>query len=81
VFFFAIINHGGRRGNTAQALDRWQHLVASHEATDALHRAMRLASHLRIRMAIKVTSIPHVFFVIVNFVVCHNHKLKTMLWS
>jgi hypothetical protein len=41
VFFFEIVNHGGHEGNTAQALAQWRHLVALHEATDALHRAMR----------------------------------------
>jgi hypothetical protein len=43
VCFFEIIDHGGRRGDTAQALDRWRHPVASSEALDVLHRAMRLA--------------------------------------
>ncbi len=56
-FFFKIVNHGGRRGNTARALARWQHLVAPHEATDALHWAMRPALHRRIRMAIEIASI------------------------
>ncbi len=77
MFFFEIINHGCRQGNTAQALAQWQHLVASHEAKDALHQAMRPASHRRIHMAIKIASVLHVFFIIVNFVVCHKHKLTT----
>ncbi len=38
-------DHGGRRGNTARALAQWQHLVASCEATVALHRAMWLAPY------------------------------------
>jgi hypothetical protein len=79
-FFFKIFNHGGHRDDTAQALARWRHLVDLHEATDALHWAMCPASHRRIRMVIEIASVSHVFFVIVNFVVCHNHKLKTMLW-
>jgi hypothetical protein len=54
---FKIVNHGGRRGNTAQALAQWRHLVALHEATDALHWVMRPALHCRIRMAIKIASI------------------------
>jgi hypothetical protein len=54
---FKIINHGGCRGNTMQALARWQHLVALHEATDALHWAMHPALHHRIRMAIKIASV------------------------
>jgi hypothetical protein len=69
--FFLIVNHGGRRVNTAQALAQWGHLVALHEATDELHQAMRPTSH---------RSVSHVFFVIVDFVACHKHKLKTMLW-
>jgi hypothetical protein len=59
VFFvsFKIVNHGGRRGNMARALAQWQQLVASHEATDALHQAMRPALHRRIRMAIKIARV------------------------
>jgi hypothetical protein len=64
VFFvsFKIVDHGGRRGNKVWALAQWQHLVASHEATDALHWEMHPASHRHIRMAIKIASIWHVFF-------------------
>jgi hypothetical protein len=37
-------DHGGCRGNTMQALfAQWQHLVASREATVALHQAMLIA--------------------------------------
>jgi hypothetical protein len=57
VFFFKIIDHGGHQGNMAQALARWQHLVALHEATDALHWVMCPASHRRIRMAIEIASV------------------------
>jgi hypothetical protein len=49
-FLFEIVNHGSRWGNTAPALARWRHLVALHEATDALHRAMRPASHHRMKI-------------------------------
>ncbi len=41
----------------ARALAQWQQLVASHEATDALHQAMRPALHRRIRMAIKIARV------------------------
>jgi hypothetical protein len=54
---FKIVNHGSCWGNTALALAQWQHLVASHEATDALRRVMHPALHFRIRMAIKIASI------------------------
>jgi hypothetical protein len=56
-FLFEIVNHGGCRGNTVQALAQWRHLVALHEATDALHWAMRPALHRRIRMVIKTASV------------------------
>jgi hypothetical protein len=56
-FLFKIVNHGGRQGNTVRALAQWRHLVALHEAMDALHRAMRPASHRRIRMAIEIASV------------------------
>ena len=31
-------DHGVRRADTAQAHARWQRIVASHEATDTIHR-------------------------------------------
>jgi hypothetical protein len=82
VFFvsFEIVDHGGRWGDTAWALPQWWHLVALHKAMDALHWAMRPTLHCRICMAIKIASICCVFFVAIDFVVGHNHKLKTMLW-
>jgi hypothetical protein len=40
--------------------------VASHEALVVLHRAMRAASHQRIRVAIKTASEPSVFIFIDN---------------
>jgi hypothetical protein len=79
IFLFKIVDHGGRRGNTAWALAQWRHLVALHEATDVLHQAMHPASHRRIRMAIEIASVCCVFFVAIGFVVGHNHTLKTML--
>jgi hypothetical protein len=54
VCFFEIVDHGGRRGDTAQALARWRHPVALSEALDVLHRAMRLASYRCIAMAIEI---------------------------
>ena len=53
---FEFVDHGGRRGDTAQALARWRHPVASSEALDVLqlHRAMRLASYRCIAMAIEI---------------------------
>ena len=52
-------DHGVRRANTARAHTRWQHLVASHEASDTLHRAMCLAPYLPsgIVVAIAIESI------------------------
>jgi hypothetical protein len=52
-----IIDHGCRRGNVMRALAQWRHPVASSEIRDVLHRAMRPASHHRIRMAIKIASV------------------------
>jgi hypothetical protein len=39
-------DHGVRRADTARAHAQWRHLVASHEATDALHRVTCLALYL-----------------------------------
>jgi hypothetical protein len=51
---FEFVDHGGRRGNTVQALARWRHLLASSEALNVLHRSMRLASYRCIAMAIEI---------------------------
>ena len=48
-------DHGVRRSNTARAHARWQNLVASHEATDTLHRAMCLAPYLPSGMVVAIT--------------------------
>jgi hypothetical protein len=39
-------DHGVSRADTARAHARWRYLVASHEATDTLHRLMCLAPYL-----------------------------------
>jgi hypothetical protein len=62
---FEFVDHGGRRGDTAQALNQWRHPVASSEALDVLHRAMRPASYRRIRMAIEIANDLPAFFVVV----------------
>ena len=64
--FNKIVDHGGRRGNRAQALARWRHTVASSEALDMLHRAMRLASYRCIAMAIEIAIDSPAFFVAVD---------------
>jgi hypothetical protein len=46
--------------------------VASHEATDALHRAMRPALHRRIRMVIEVASNLLAFFVFADYLFAHK---------
>ena len=47
-------DHGVRRADTAQAHARWRHLVASHEATDTLHRVTCLALYLTGSMVIAI---------------------------
>jgi hypothetical protein len=63
---FEIVDHGGRLGDTAQALARWWHPVASSEALDVLYRAMRPASNRCIVMAIEITIDLPAFFVAVD---------------
>jgi hypothetical protein len=58
----------------AWALSRWRHLVALHEATDALHWAMLIAPYCPGGMGIKIVVDLPAFFVIVDFVVAHNHS-------
>jgi hypothetical protein len=64
--FNEFVDHGGRRGNTAQALTRWLHPVASSEALDVIHRVMRPASYHCIAMAIKIAIDSPAFFVAVD---------------
>jgi hypothetical protein len=63
---FEFVDHSGRQGNTAQALNWWRHPVALSEALDVLHQAMRSASYRCIAMAIKIASNLPAFFVVVN---------------
>jgi hypothetical protein len=51
---FEFVDHGDRRGDTAQALAQWLHPVASSEALDVLYRAMCPASYRCITMAIEI---------------------------
>jgi hypothetical protein len=60
---FKFVNHGGRRGNTAQALSQWWHPVALSEALDVLYQAMRPASYRCIRMVIEIVVNLPAFFV------------------
>ncbi len=65
----ACNNHGGRRGNAAQAFARWRHPLASSEAWDVLHQAMRHTPHHRIHMVIDIASVRCVFFTVLNVLV------------
>jgi hypothetical protein len=64
--FNEFVDHGGRRGDTAQALARWLHPVALSEAPDVIHRAMRPASYQCIAMAIEIAIDSPAFFVAVD---------------
>jgi hypothetical protein len=48
--------------------------MASHEATDVLHQAMRIAPYRPGGMAINIVVNLPAFFVIVDSVVAHNHS-------
>jgi hypothetical protein len=63
---FEIVDHGGRRGNTAQALAQWRPPVASSEVLDVLYWAMRPASYRCIVMAIEIAIDLPAFFVAVD---------------
>jgi hypothetical protein len=64
--FNEFVDYGGRRGNTAQALTRWLHPVASSEAPDVIHGAMRPASYRLTRMAIKIASDSPALFAVID---------------
>jgi hypothetical protein len=70
--FNLFVDHGGRRGNTGQALARWQHPVASSEALDVLHWAMHPGLHRPIPMVIEVASDLPAFFVIADYLFAHK---------
>ena len=59
-------DHGVRRADTAQAHARWRYLVASHEATDTLHRSMCLAPYLPSGMVVEIAVESATLFYIVN---------------
>jgi hypothetical protein len=59
------------------ALAQWRHLVALHEATDALNWAMHIAPYCPGNMAIKIVINLPAFIVIVDSIVAHNHSLIT----
>jgi hypothetical protein len=71
-FFNKFVDHGGRRGNMAQALAQWLHPVALSEAPDVIHRAMRPPSYRLTRIAIKIASDLPAFFVAVDSFFAHN---------
>jgi hypothetical protein len=56
--------YGSRRGDTAQALARWRHPVASSEAMDMLYRCPAL--YRCIAMAIEIDIDSPAFFVAVD---------------
>jgi hypothetical protein len=65
-FLFEFFDHGGRRGDTAHALARWRHPLASNEALDMLYRAMRPELYRCIAMAIEIAIDLPAFFVAVD---------------
>jgi hypothetical protein len=71
---FKIVDHGGRQGNTSQALTQWRHSVASSEVRGVLHRVMRPALYRRIPVVIKMASNLPELFVVVDLVVSNNHS-------
>jgi hypothetical protein len=74
VFAAKIDDLCGCQGNVVQALAWWRHPVASSKAWDMLHWSMRPASYRWIRMAIEIASNLPAFFVVVDFIVGHNHS-------
>jgi hypothetical protein len=64
--FNEFVDHGGCRGNTAQALAQWPHSVASSEALNVLYWAMRPASYRCIAMAIEIASVLTLFLLLPN---------------
>jgi len=61
-------DHGVRRAYTARALARWQHIAASHEATNMLQRVMCVVPYIPGGMvvAIAVNSVTFYYIVVVE---------------
>jgi len=70
--FNKFVDHGGRQGDTVQALARWWHPVASIEALDVLYWVMRPASYRCIAMAIEITSDSPAFFAVADLLLPTN---------
>ena len=58
-------DHGVRWADTTRAHARWQHIVASHEATDTLNGAMCLALYLPGGMVVAIAVESGTFYYIV----------------
>jgi hypothetical protein len=71
---FKFVDHGGRRGDTAQALARWRHPVASSEVLDVLCWAMHPTSYRCIAMAIEIAINLPSFFVVADLFFAHNRS-------
>jgi hypothetical protein len=54
--FNKFVDHGGRRGNTAQALAQLRHPVDFSEALDVLYQEICPASYRCIAMTIEIAS-------------------------
>jgi hypothetical protein len=59
-------DHGVRRADSARAHAQWRYLLASHKATDKLHRSMCLASYLPGGMVVEIAVESATFYYIVN---------------
>ena len=59
-------DHGIRRADTVRAHTQWQHMVASHEATDTLHWEICLAPYLTGGMVVTIAVDSVTFYYIVD---------------
>jgi len=59
--FNKFVDHGGRRGDRAQALALWQYPVASSEALDVLYWTMRPMLYHCIAMATEIATFTYFF--------------------
>jgi hypothetical protein len=62
-----IKDHGNCQGNTVWALARWRHLVALHEATDALHPVVHIVPYGPSAMVIQIVVDLATIFYIVDY--------------
>ena len=78
-------DHGVHHANATRAHTRWQHIAASHEATNMLHQVMCLVLHLPGGMVVTIAAVFDTFYYIaavkLNYLQVFFYNLIKLLQS